>query len=263
MVQAGDPGGECRRGRCVRKDFEARRGHGYFPLVPGTGFHYKGVAEDGKTPQRDDMFVTRKKKTILGVKCTVVRDTVSSRGKAVEYTLDWYAEDKTGNVWYLGEDTRDLHHGRFVKADDSGQASIDAAQPGIICPGIRSRAIPTGKSTTRVSRWTRPACSDRAARSPSRTGRTGARCSPWRRPRRLTPASPAEVVRRGRRRRQGAHRERQPRRDRSRQRDALVGVGPCSRAEGAGARASGGHLSAKREAAVLSPSRTERAPSSL
>jgi hypothetical protein len=23
----------------------------YFPLIPGTGFHYKGVAENGTTPQ--------------------------------------------------------------------------------------------------------------------------------------------------------------------------------------------------------------------
>jgi hypothetical protein len=34
----------------------------YFPLLPGTGFHYRGVAENGKTPQTDDMVVTDKTK---------------------------------------------------------------------------------------------------------------------------------------------------------------------------------------------------------
>ena len=30
----------------------------YFPLRPGTAFHYRGVAENGRTPQTDDMVVT-------------------------------------------------------------------------------------------------------------------------------------------------------------------------------------------------------------
>src|SRR3954454_17548043 len=107
----------------------------YFPLEPGTAFHYKGVAEDGKTPQSDDMFVTTQTKEILGVKCTVIRDIVSQRGKVVEKTLDWYAQDQQGNVWYMGEDTRELEAGKFVKADDSWAAGVDGAEPGIIMPG--------------------------------------------------------------------------------------------------------------------------------
>src|SRR4051812_18628221 len=71
----------------------------YFPLKPGTGFHYVGVAEDGKTPQTDDEVVTHQTKTIMGVDATVVRDTVSSRGRPIEKTFDWYAQDKDGNVW--------------------------------------------------------------------------------------------------------------------------------------------------------------------
>src|SRR5262249_9686082 len=73
-----------------------------WPLRPGTGFHFKGVR--GTTPQRDDEIVTSRTIRILGVTCTVVRDTVSERGHAVERTLDFYAQDKQGNVWYMGED---------------------------------------------------------------------------------------------------------------------------------------------------------------
>jgi hypothetical protein len=116
-------------------NFVATIDNPYFSLKPGTAFHYRGVAEDGKTPQTDDMVVTHRTKTILGVRCTVVRDVVSSRGTPVEKTFDWYAQDKNGNVWYMGEDTRELHHGKFVKATDSWQAGVAGAQPGIIMPG--------------------------------------------------------------------------------------------------------------------------------
>jgi hypothetical protein len=107
----------------------------YFPLKPGTGFHYKGVAENGTTPQTDDEVVTNRTKEILGVSCTVIRDVVSSHGSPIEKTFDWYAQDKYGNVWYMGEDTRELQNGRFVKMSDSWEAGVNGAKPGIIMPG--------------------------------------------------------------------------------------------------------------------------------
>jgi hypothetical protein len=116
-------------------DFVDRIDNRYFPLKPGTGFHYSGVQEDGKTPQTDDMVVTHQTKEILGVKSTVVSDIVSSGGKQIERTQDWYAQDRFGNVWYMGEDTRELDHGKFVKASDSWEAGVNGAQPGIIMPG--------------------------------------------------------------------------------------------------------------------------------
>ena len=105
----------------------------WFPLEPGTAFHYKGYAD--KTPQIDDMVVTHKTKKILGVTCTVVRDTVSEHGKPVERTFDWYAQDKQGNVWYMGENALELKNGRLVRASDSWQAGVSGAKPGIIMEG--------------------------------------------------------------------------------------------------------------------------------
>ena len=104
----------------------------YWPLEPGTRFHFEGVR--GTTPQTDDEVVTRRTKTVLGIKCTVVRDTVSEHGRPIERTLDWYAQDKQGNVWYMGEDSFELKNGRFVKASDSWQSGVDGAKPGIIMP---------------------------------------------------------------------------------------------------------------------------------
>src|SRR4051794_36507719 len=69
----------------------------YFPLKPGTTFHYKGQA-DG-TPQTDDMKVTPQTTVIMGVTCVVVSDVVSEGGTPIEKTNDWYAQDVDGNVW--------------------------------------------------------------------------------------------------------------------------------------------------------------------
>ena len=103
-----------------------------WPLEPGTAYHYEGVR--GPTPQTDDEVVLHQRKQILGIACTVVRDTVSEHGRAIERTLDDYAQDKQGNVWYLGEDSFERDHGRFVKASDSWLSGVNGAKPGIIMP---------------------------------------------------------------------------------------------------------------------------------
>ena len=113
-------------------NFVASIDNRYWPLKPGTAFHYRGVR--GTTQQTDDEVVTRRTVRILGITCTVVLDTVSEHGHAIERTLDFYAQDKQGNVWYLGEDSFELQHGRFVKASDSWRSGVDGAKPGIIMP---------------------------------------------------------------------------------------------------------------------------------
>jgi hypothetical protein len=104
----------------------------YWPLKPGTAFHYRGVR--GTTPQKDDEVVTDRTVGILGIRCVAVRDTVSEHGHAVERTLDFYAQDRQGNVWYMGEDSYELQHGRFVKASDSWRSGVGGGKPGIIMP---------------------------------------------------------------------------------------------------------------------------------
>jgi hypothetical protein len=103
-----------------------------WPLKPGTAFHFEGVR--GRTPQTDDELVLHTKKQILGIDATIVRDTVSERGRAVERTLDYFAQDKGGNVWYLGEDSFERKNGRFARASDSWLSGVDGAEPGIIMP---------------------------------------------------------------------------------------------------------------------------------
>jgi hypothetical protein len=106
----------------------------YWPLKPGTTFHYKGIR--GTTPQADDETVTSQTKNILGIPSTAVRDIVSEHGKPVERTVDYYAQDKYGNVWYMGEDSFETNAaGKMVRASDSWLAGVKGGQPGIIMPG--------------------------------------------------------------------------------------------------------------------------------
>jgi hypothetical protein len=123
----------------------------FWPLAPGTAFHYEGVR--GTVPQTDDEVVTHRTIDIVGVKCTVVRDTVSEHGRAVERTLDFYAQDEQGNVWYMGEDSFERQHGHFVKASDSWRSGVNGGEPGIIMPAhpkpgdfYRQEYYPPGKA---------------------------------------------------------------------------------------------------------------------
>jgi hypothetical protein len=103
----------------------------YFPLDPGTTFTYRGESEG--TPTRDVMTVTSDTKVILGVTTTVVRDQAYENGVLVEDTFDWYAQDKAGNVWYFGEDTKELdENGNVISTEGSWEAGVNGAEPGII-----------------------------------------------------------------------------------------------------------------------------------
>jgi hypothetical protein len=111
-------------------DFVLHIDHPFFPLEPGTTFTYAGQ-EEGK-PREVTVFVTHKRKMILGISATVVLDQVLVDGQPHEKTWDWYAQDKTGNVWYLGEDSFDFVNGNWERSDGSWQAGVDGAKAGIV-----------------------------------------------------------------------------------------------------------------------------------
>jgi hypothetical protein len=113
--------------------FVGRIDNPWFPLVPGTRYVYSGV-KDGK-PSRDVVVVTHGTRTILGVRATAVRDLLSLSGRLAERTTDWYAQDRAGNVWYLGEATAELDRsGRVTSREGSWVAGVDGARAGIYMP---------------------------------------------------------------------------------------------------------------------------------
>jgi hypothetical protein len=101
-----------------------------FPLPLGRRLIYRGTG-DGE-PQRVVTDVTRQHKTILGVDVVVVLDRVFVSGELAELTYDWYAQDRHGNVWYFGEDTKEFEDGKVVSTAGSFEAGKNGARAGII-----------------------------------------------------------------------------------------------------------------------------------
>ena len=126
----------------------------FFPLPPGTINSYAAEIIDPETgeeeSERNDHFATFETKTIAGIETLVVRDTAYEDGVLVEDTLDWYAQDDDGNVWYMGEIATNYNYddeGEFTGTDFDGswQAGVDGAAPGWIMradPHARRQLLP-------------------------------------------------------------------------------------------------------------------------
>lgn len=106
----------------------------YWPMDPGTQWTYRET--DGEGDELTvTVTVTNETKTIAnGVEARVVRDTVTRGAEIVEDTVDWYAQDAVGNIWYLGEDTAEFENGEIVSRAGSFEAGVDGALPGIAMP---------------------------------------------------------------------------------------------------------------------------------
>ncbi len=52
---------------------------------------------------------------ILGVRTTTQVDKAYEDGLLVEKTFDYFAQDRRGNVWYMGEDVTNFHYGEDGK----------------------------------------------------------------------------------------------------------------------------------------------------
>src|SRR5205807_9698536 len=103
----------------------------YFPLPVGRTWVYHGV-KDGQT-QEDRVTVTDQTKVVAeGMTARVVSDVATHDGALLEKTSDWYAQDKQGNVWYLGEDTAAYLPNGKVDTSGSWEAGVHDAEPGIV-----------------------------------------------------------------------------------------------------------------------------------
>jgi hypothetical protein len=115
-------------------DFTTRIDNPYWPMAPGDKWVYRETDQKG-TKFRVEVTVTnRTKKIANGVEARVINDVVTQHGQPVEVTADWYAQDKVGNVWYLGEDTAEYENGKVTSRSGSFEAGVDGAQAGIIMP---------------------------------------------------------------------------------------------------------------------------------
>ena len=122
----------CPRPAPLPGEFVGQIDNPFFPLKPGTTLTCKGKLD--RQSATDVFSVTNRTKVILGVTTTVVHDEVFIKGELVEDTEDWFAQDTVGNVWYLGEDTKELENGQVVSTEGSWEAGVDNARAGIFMP---------------------------------------------------------------------------------------------------------------------------------
>jgi hypothetical protein len=105
----------------------------FWPMPVGRSWVYTETTDEG-AEQRVEVTVLDQTKEIIGIQAQVVHDIVTLDGETVEDTLDWYAQDTFGNLWYMGEDTKEYENGKVVSTEGSWEAGVDGAQPGIILP---------------------------------------------------------------------------------------------------------------------------------
>jgi len=107
----------------------------YFPLVPGAAAAFEAQTEDGTEETLVEVLATTR--DVDGVTCVEVRDRVYLDGLLIEDTLDWYAQDDAGNVWYMGEEVVNYEYDdddNLIGTDDEGswEAGVDGARPGVV-----------------------------------------------------------------------------------------------------------------------------------
>jgi len=102
----------------------------YLGFARGRVFNYGSQTAEGL--ETTVVEVTNQTKTIQGVTTTIVHDRVSLNGSLIEDTFDWYAQDTDGNIWYFGEDSKQINQGVIVGTAGSWEAGVNGAQPGIV-----------------------------------------------------------------------------------------------------------------------------------
>ena len=120
-------------GAAAPAGFTTRIDNPYWPMAPGSRWISR-EREEGHV-FRVSVTVTRRTKVVAsGIRARVVHDIVTEKGRVVENTYDWYAQDRAGNVWYLGEDTKAYEPGKPVSTKGSWEDGVDGARRGIAMP---------------------------------------------------------------------------------------------------------------------------------
>jgi hypothetical protein len=115
----------------------------YFPVGPGPK-KVLVARESGLTGpivEPSELSYAGPGREILGVRTEAVLDRAFEGDRLVEETLDYYAQDTAGNVWYFGEDVTNFRYddrGNFLGTDSESAwiAGVNDALPGWIMPSV-------------------------------------------------------------------------------------------------------------------------------
>ena len=111
----------------------------YFPMSGGATQVYTGSEDGEPIDARFELANEGLGPVILGIQTFVQHDREFEDGLLVEDTLDYFAQDADGNVWYFGEDSTAFEYddeGKLIDTDTSGswRAGVNDALPGFIMP---------------------------------------------------------------------------------------------------------------------------------
>ena len=120
----------------------------WFPLKPGTQWVFEGytIENNEQVPHRLIITVTDLIKVIDGVRSVVTWDLDYSNAQLVEAELAFFAQDKDGNVWRMGEYPEEYENGKFIDAP-TWIHGIDDALAGIAMyanPQLNTPSYPQG-----------------------------------------------------------------------------------------------------------------------
>ncbi|HWT23008.1 MAG TPA: hypothetical protein VN213_05825 [Solirubrobacteraceae bacterium] len=106
----------------------------WLPLKPGTQWVREGQVNVGhrRVSHRVVSTVTDVSKVVGGVRTVGVLDQDFNGGQIAEQSVDWFAEDKQGNIWDLGSYTESYEGGQFVNASDARLAGSDGEDAEIV-----------------------------------------------------------------------------------------------------------------------------------
>jgi hypothetical protein len=115
-------------------DFTTEITNRWWPMDVGDRWVYEESDGKGGVLKIEVTVLDRTKTVAAGVEARVVHDIGTDDGEVVEDTLDYYAQDVDGNVWYLGEKTAEYENGEVASTEGSWEAGVNGGQAGILLP---------------------------------------------------------------------------------------------------------------------------------
>ncbi len=109
--------------------------HPHLTYTPGTSWDFEVETDEGTETILVEVLATTR--VVNGVTCVIVRDRVWLDDVIQEDTMDWYAQDDAGNVWYMGEEVVNYNYEEDgvtlidTDADGSWESGVDGAVAGI------------------------------------------------------------------------------------------------------------------------------------
>ncbi|MAW60348.1 MAG: hypothetical protein CMJ94_05880 [Planctomycetes bacterium] len=115
-------------------EFDAALTNTYFPFPVGQTLVYEKTTAEGV--ERVEVTALADTIEIDDIECRQVQDTAYLDGVLLEDTIDWYAQHTNGDVWYMGEISKNYDEDGFLEdIDGSWRHGKDGAQAGILMPG--------------------------------------------------------------------------------------------------------------------------------